>query len=82
MGCMLNPHWAGGVNLCSRLIGLEKLVFMVFSRQGSSFQSYPLLGVRVGCMHIFCWESGFALVNFHWVIDNIKRSKYYQGKAK
>ena len=67
---MFTPHWAGVVG------------FKVFSRRGSSFQSYSILGVRVGCMYTLHWESGFTLVTSHWVIDNIKRSKYYQGKAK
>ena len=63
---MFTPHWAGVVG------------FMVFSRQGSGFQSHSLLGVRIGCMY----TSGFTLVTTHWVIDNMKRSKNYQGKAK
>ena len=67
---MFTPHWAG-------LVG-----FMVFSHQGSGFQSYSLLGVRIGCMCTPCWGSGFTLVTTRWVIDNTKRSKNYQGKAK
>ena len=57
---MFTPHWAGVVGS------------MVFSRQGSGFQSYSLLGVRIGCMSL---GSGFTLVTTHWVIDNIKEVK-------
>ena len=60
---MFTPHWAGVVG------------FMVFSRQGSGFQSYSLLGVRIGCMYTLRWGSGFTLVTTHWVIDNIKEVK-------
>ena len=67
---MFTPHWIGVVG------------FMVFSRQGSRFQSYSLLGVRIGCMFTLCWGSGFILFTTHWVIVNIKRSKNYQGKKK
>ena len=41
---MFTPHWAGVVG------------FMVFSCQGSGFQSYSLLGVRVGCMYTLLGE--------------------------
>ena len=60
---MFTPH-------CVAVLG-----FMVFSRQGSGFQSYSLLGVRIGCMYTLHWGSGFTLVTTHWVIDNIKEVK-------
>ena len=67
---MFTPHLAGVVG------------FMVFSHQGSGFQSYSLLGVRIGCMYTPRWGSGFTFVTTHWVIDNVKISNNYQGKAK
>ena len=60
---MFTPHWAGVVG------------FMVFSHQGSGFQSYFLLGVRIDCMYTLCWGSGFTLVTTPWIIDNIKEVK-------
>ena len=53
-----------------------------FLPPGKQFSELLPPGGQVGCIYTLRWESGFTLVNSHWVIDNIKRSKYYQGKAK
>ena len=49
---MFTPHWAGVVG------------FMVFSRQGSEFQSHSILGVRVGCMYTLHWKSGWVYFGY------------------
>ena len=67
---MFTPHWAGVVG------------FMVFSCRGNRFSELLPPGGQ-DRLHVYSpLGSGFTLVTTHWVINNIKRSKNYQGKAK